>query len=167
MSELIQHYESLFETHGSESVESVQAASVEQQNRRFQILFEMKNDMNSILDVGCGLGHMLKFMQNSNSDKSQINYFGVDFTPSFIDYCQKNLSSDFANFQISDLNNDILPNRQDYCLLSGVFNNTMPDNITFMKETLKKMFDASNKGIAFNALSTYVDYQDKDLYYSN
>ena len=104
MSELIQHYESLFETHGSESVESVQAASVEQQNRRFQILFEMKNDMNSILDVGCGLGHMLKFMQNSNSDKSQINYFGVDFTPSFIDYCQKNLSSDFANFQISDLN---------------------------------------------------------------
>ena len=60
-----------------------------------------------------------------------------------------------------------MPNIQDYCLLSGVFNNTMPDNITFMKETLKKMFDASNKGIAFNALSTYVDYQDKDLYYSN
>tara|TARA_B110000259_G_scaffold188065_1_gene244751 strand:+ start:4948 stop:5571 length:624 start_codon:yes stop_codon:yes gene_type:complete len=167
MNELIQYYESLFEVHGGESGKSVQAASTKQQNQRFQILFEMANDMNSVLDVGCGLGHMLKFMQSFNSYSGQINYHGVDFIPSFVDYCQKNLSSDLANFQKLDLNNEVLPDTQDYCLLSGVFNNVMPNNDEFMKSTLKKMFNASNKGIAFNALSTYVDYQDKDLYYSN
>ena len=167
MSELIKHYESLFDTHGGMSVESVQAASAKQQNKRFEILFEMGGDMNSILDVGCGLGHMLKFMQGSNLYSGKINYLGVDFVPSFIDYCKKNLSSDLSNFQKLDLNSEVLPNKQDYCLLSGVFNNIMPDNRAFMEDTLKKMFNASIKGIAFNALSTYVDRQDKDLYYSN
>jgi SAM-dependent methyltransferase len=167
MSELIQHYESLFDTHGGKSVESVQAASAKQQNKRFEILFEMGSDMSSILDVGCGLGHMLKFMQSSNLYSGKINYLGVDFVPSFIDYCKKNLSSDLSNFQRVDLNHEGLPEGRDYCLLSGVFNNVMPHNDEFMKSALKKMFDASKKGIAFNALSTYVDYQDDKLYYSN
>jgi SAM-dependent methyltransferase len=167
MSELIQHYEFLFKAHGGESRESVQVASAEQQNQRFQILFEMADNMNSVIDVGCGLGHMLNFMQTENICNNTIDYLGIDFVPGFVDYCQNNLSSGSAKFQRVDLNNEALPRKKDYCLLSGVFNNVMPDNEVFMKNTLKKMFDACNKGIAFNALSTYVDYQDDDLYYSN
>ena len=98
MSELIQHYESLFEVHGGESECSVQAASAEQQDQRFQILFEMANDMGSVIDVGCGLGHMLNFMQTKNVCNNEIDYLGVDFVPSFIEHCQNNLSSDLAKF---------------------------------------------------------------------
>ena len=53
----------------------------------------------------------------------------------------------------------------DYVFLSGVFNNIMENNWEFMKLTLRKMFNACNKGIAFNAMSTYVDYFDEELFY--
>ena len=36
-----------------------------------------------------------------------------------------------------------------------------------MISTIDKMFLACEKGISFNAMSTYVDYQDEILYYSN
>jgi len=36
-----------------------------------------------------------------------------------------------------------------------------------MINTIHKMFSACKKGVAFNAMSTYVDYRDEILYYSN
>ena len=35
-----------------------------------------------------------------------------------------------------------------------------------MIKILKKMFKASKKGIIFNSLSKYVDYEEKSLFYS-
>ena len=43
----------------------------------------------------------------------------------------------------------------------------MENNQEFMYQTIGKMYDACEKGVAFNAMSTYVDYQDEDLYYSD
>jgi hypothetical protein len=53
----------------------------------------------------------------------------------------------------------------DYVMLSGVFNNKMDDNQGFMHSTLERMFNAAEKGISFNAMSSYVDYKDEELYY--
>jgi hypothetical protein len=36
-----------------------------------------------------------------------------------------------------------------------------------MLNTIKKMYEVCGKGVAFNAMSTYVDFQADDLYYSD
>jgi hypothetical protein len=50
-------------------------------------------------------------------------------------------------------------------MLSGVFNNVMPNAQTFLQAVLRNMFAAARRGIAFNAMSTYVDFLAKDLTY--
>jgi len=35
----------------------------------------------------------------------------------------------------------------------------------FLTSSVEKMFSAARKAVAFNALSTYVDYEDEGLYY--
>ena len=41
----------------------------------------------------------------------------------------------------------------------------MENNAAFTRKTLEVMWQTCTKGIAFNALSTYVDYEDSHLYY--
>ena len=63
--------------------------------------------------------------------------------------------------------NDDFPNGYDYFLLSGVFNNRTERSKEFMIQTIDKMFHACNKGVAFNSMSTYVEFQDDELFYSD
>ena len=50
-------------------------------------------------------------------------------------------------------------------LASGVFNNAGADNWGMMTTLLGELFKLCRKGLAFNCLSTYVDYQDEGLFY--
>lgn len=161
--ETIKHYEELLKQHGP-GARAVQHSDREQQTKRFEILFEMAPDMHSVLDVGCGLGDMAKFMEKRFD---RLSYIGVDFVRPFIDHANSLQYRDNVRFVQMDIRTEPLPGGQDYALLSGVFNNVMPDNESFMLQTLKKMFDASARGIAFNCLSTWVDYQADDLYYTD
>ncbi len=52
-------------------------------------------------------------------------------------------------------------------MINGVFNNRMTDNWSFLTLALDRLFRATKKGLAFNCLSTYVDYRDEHLYYAD
>lgn len=135
------------------------------QEKRFQILIEISNQLNSVIDVGCGTGHLYKYLLKK---RFKGKYLGLDFVPDFIHFAKNTYHLDQnAKFRIFDLRKDRFPQNYDYLILSGVFNNKMSDNKNFMLDTITKMFQASKKGIAFNAMSTYVDYCANDLYYSN
>ena len=95
-------------------------------------------------------------------------YLGLDFVPPFIDHDISKYRNDRrARFQLFDIATEDFPRGYDYLFLSGVFNNRTDTNKQFMLDTIIKMFDACNKGVAFNAMSTYVDYYDDALYYSD
>ena len=51
-------------------------------------------------------------------------------------------------------------------ILSGLFNDKTKNSEKFMYKIIKKMFLSSRKGIVFNGLSKYVDYEDKKLFYN-
>lgn len=164
MTELKKHYQELFEAHGDKP-ESVQYSDSGSQNRRFEILSQVAPELNSVIDIGCGLAHMYSYLKSKGFNGK---YYGLDFVPEFIQFNKQKYKDDSNTlFKEFDITKDEIPGGYDYILLSGVFNNKMDDNRSFMLNAIKKMFNACNKGIAFNAMSTYVDFMVDDLYYTN
>ena len=159
--ELIAHYQSLVKEHGNSPL-SLQYRDSESQFARFKILSEIANPLNTVLDVGCGLAHLYHYLKSTGFTGE---YLGVDIVPEFATMASEILKDDSkANVQLGS-GLEPLPSGMDYVMLSGVFNNKMPDNKGFMESTLERMFNAAEKGISFNAMSSYVDYKEDDLYY--
>lgn len=157
-----QHYKQLFEIYGRDH-NAVQYSSRESQYARFDVLLEIADNLSSVADIGCGLGDLLPLLRQKHP---QAQYTGYDFVSAFIDDAKAQFSEDnFAQFKQLDILQDHIEEKADYVLLSGMLNNEMEDNAVFTEITLQKMWQAANKGIAFNALSSYVDYQEEGLCY--
>lgn len=155
------HYQQLFERYG-DSPRAVQWGDLETQKARFEILAQIAPTLDSVIDVGCGLGHLYEHLKTR---EPELRYLGLDFVEEFVLAARQKLATEHIKFQIFDLLKDPLPEGYDFALLSGVFNNAMDDNWGFMKQALSTMYAGAQRGIAFNAMSTYVDYQDDGLFY--
>ncbi len=153
------HYRDLLVKFG-DSAESAQYSSRESQERRFKILAQIAElNGSSILDFGCGAGHLGTYL---NSKNIQFRYTGVDIVDDFFDIASaKNPGSRFGVIE------DFEHEKFDYIFISGVFNNKRKDNRKFYQESLKKLFGMCTKGVAFNMMSTYVDYKDPNLFYES
>jgi len=162
--DLKKYYKGLFEKYGDSS-QSVQHISTESQYSRFKILSNIDINAESIIDVGCGLGDMYAYLKNTEYSG---RYLGLDFIPEFIELAKKKYTDNKkVDFLVSDITIDEIPTNYDYILLSGVFNNKFNESEKFMLNTISRLFDKCRKGLAFNAMSTYVDYEDDNLHYSN
>lgn len=158
------HYRDLFREHGNTAA-SVQYSDHVSQYKRFEILAGIASELNSVCDVGCGLAHLYDYLTGKGF---RGKYHGLDFVSEFIDANKQRYANDAnCSFQVFDILSQEIPKGSDYLMLSGVFNNKMANNREFMFTGIQKMFEACNKGVAFNAMSTYVDFQAANLYYSD
>jgi len=156
------YYQGLFDKHGN-SVEAVQHVSQSSQYKRFEILTAIDSEIVSIVDIGCGLGDMYHYLKSAQYSG---NYLGLDFVDEFIETANEQFANDQqARFSVFDITKDAMPTSYDYILLSGVFNNNTPNAKAFVFDAIEKMFNACQKGVAFNAMSTYVDFFNDDLFY--
>jgi SAM-dependent methyltransferase len=164
-SEIKEHYKKLFLQHGMDP-KSVQWSDSITQTNRFKILSEIDANLKSVIDVGCGLGDFFTYLKKDKEFSGK--YLGLDYLQEFVDACNEQFRSEGNTaFQLFDLTTDEFPPAYDYIFLSGVFNNKIEQDEQFMYQSIEKMFKAALKGVSFNALSTYVDYQDDGLFYSN
>ena len=159
---LHEHYRELYRIHG-DAAQAVQHFDAVSQRNRFRILSEFAKELGSVVDVGCGLGHFYEYLlANGFADR----YLGLDFVAEFVDHAtRKHAGDDAVQFQNFDMRKDAYPQSYDTFVFCGVFNNKLSDGETFLKNSLAKAFAAARKGVAFSALSTYVDYQDGKLSY--
>jgi len=162
--EVKKFFEKRLDTFGP-NFQAVQYSSIESQNKRYEILTEIVKPNDVVADVGCGVGHLYEFLKEKKA--FQGKYIGLDFVESFVKIAQDRFKNESAEFHVHEIGSDPFPKDVDYYLLSGTFNNLMGDNKLFMFQTIKQMFEASRKAIAFNAMSTYVDFQVPDLFYSD
>lgn len=151
------HYKLLLAQHG-DSPQATQYSDAETQELRFKYLLEIGDISNkTILDFGCGTAHLATFLRSKGVD---FDYIGVDIVPEFIEISKKK----FPEFRFGFYENfsDVAV---DYIFISGVFNNLVEDNRRFYQETIAKLFKTVNIGMAFNMMSSYVDYFDEGLFY--
>lgn len=151
------HYRDLLRQHG-DSPQAAQYSSRETQERRFEKLVDVA-DLNgcSILDFGCGTGQLQDYLLRHDVN---VRYHGVDIVDEFLTLCQEK----FPQGRFGQLQ-DFQGQQFDYVLVAGVFNNLMEDNTAFYQSSLKTLFSMASKGLSFNMMSAYVDYQDEDLFY--
>jgi SAM-dependent methyltransferase len=158
---LEQHYSQLLKECG-DTPQGVQWGDVETQERRMAILLDV-GDVRSakVLDFGCGTGHLLNFMQRQVGFKGE--YIGYDIGEDMIRIARKKFPG--IRFERRDILAQGIGEVFDYILINGVFNNLVDDNWGLMKSILRCLFHKARRALAFNALSTYVDYFDPGLFY--
>ena len=155
------HYTALLERHG-DSPQTAQWADLETQERRMQILAEV-GDLSraKILDFGCGTGHLLTYLQQNLDFCGE--YVGYDLSTKIIDAARQKHPA--GRFEARDVLTDGVGELFDYVLISGVFNNKVADNVGLTQALLRALFPACRQALAFNALSTFVEFFDPQLSY--
>ena len=133
------------------SYQSLDWGSKKNQLLRFKILAEIGNLRGKkILDVGCGFGDFLFWLKKKNI---KIDYTGIDLVEGLLEIAKKKSKKNkfiYGNI----LNKRIFENNKfDYVFASGIFTHYSPKNSEkTMFQILKRMWDLSSEGIAFNFL---------------
>lgn len=136
---------------------------------RFEKLLNVVKDKSipfTINELGCGYGELYKYLQNHKYNFSSFN--GYDISQAMLDAFRNYINE---TQRIELFKKSEIQTYADYTITSGIFNtlcgidrNKWPQHI---KETLLNMFKYSDKGMAFNLLTSYVDYEDDNLFYGN
>jgi SAM-dependent methyltransferase len=160
---LQQHYDSLARQHG-DTPAAVQQSSIETQDRRLQVLAEIAPlGGAAVLDFGCGAGRLLHVLKESFGFDG--SYTGYDLSDELLRIARAKHPA--MRWERRDIFAEGVGGEYDYAFISGVFNNRITENDLFMRRTLETLFPHVRRGLAFNALSAYVDYKDPDLYYAD
>jgi SAM-dependent methyltransferase len=157
MERLKEHYRDLLLRHG-DTPAAAQWSSRESQERRFRNLMRVGPIEGArLLDFGCGTGHLATYLAQAGID---VSYTGVDIVPELLETARakhpRHRFGELAKFA---------GERFDYVLVSGVFNNRQRGNRAFYQRSVTELFALCDKGLAFNMMSTYVDYRDEQLFY--
>jgi SAM-dependent methyltransferase len=147
---------------------SVGWGTKEKQYLRFSKLMQVVVDKNTkftINELGCGYGELIKFLQ---SYKFNFNkYYGYDISQEMLAGFKAYIPDNNYELFLSPL----IKTHADYTIASGIFNVKFnSDDLLWenhIKNTLQNMFEMSKIGMAFNLLTTYVDFRRENLYYAD
>lgn len=169
--EIEEFYTSHLRDHGN-SPQGVGWKNDEAQRTRFEQLakiISVSSDF-SINDLGCGTGQFYKFLLSNKVHPA--HYFGYDILEDMIVAAKKELGEDNR----TELMHIELPGQMrqaDYSVASGIFNVRYGASETDWKNhvisTIEQMHLRSEKGFAFNLLTSYSDreYMQAYLYYAD
>lgn len=137
---------------------------------RFKELIKIGNlESKKILDIGCGRGDLYFYLKNSEY-KNKIEYMGIDIVEDIIKIAKQKYKFDSkARFETIDIFNDnsLIKESFDYVFMSAIFNNNIGNTDLYLKEIITKAFELCNTGLAFNFISTYVNFKDESMAYHN
>ncbi len=167
---IARHYEDCLEKHG-DNHKGVDWPKLDDVLKRYEVMLDViriKDKSCSLLDFGCGAGHMLDFMQ-SNKIYSNVLYSGWDISDKFIQLCQRKYPNhsfqclDILDYEIGSVNTF------DYIVLNGVFTEkqqlSFEEMWEFFTSVLSAIFQLAEKGMAFNVMSKAVDWEREDLFH--
>lgn len=115
-----------------------------------------------ILEIGCGIGGFYDYLINDCNIK-KIQYTGIDIVEGMIELAAKKYPE--ASFQVADLFQEKLEETFDYVFICGLFNVKLGNDAEFLRKMLIEAFSYCRKGIAFNYISSYVNFQEEEMVY--
>ena len=119
----------------------------------------------SLNDLGCGYGALYEYLVTSG--KTIARYRGHDICRDMLEEARKRLTGQAVQLiETAELDTAL-----DYGFACGIFNVRLKETeehwLDHIKRTLANLNAFSERGFAFNMLSTYVDYRENHLYYGD
>jgi SAM-dependent methyltransferase len=169
---IVGHYEDCLARHGDTHL-GVDWPNAADARLRYQIMRDLMRCHGEqpevpvdLLDFGCGAGHFLEFLRQEKI--TGINYQGLDLSERFIALCRSKFpGTPFSCLDV--LATDAKLPTVDYVVANGVF--TVKKDLAFdemmatLEAIVRKLWGAARRGLAFNVMSTYVDWQRDDLFH--
>jgi trans-aconitate methyltransferase len=164
MNKIIKDYSKSFLNHG-DSPKSVMWPKGRQEERFKALLrFVAKENHFSILDYGCGLAHLVEYLEKNFK---KYDYTGCDIVDDFI----KHNSSKFKQCTFFNSINQKIKLNYDCTVVSGAFNLLYSeDEVEHKKivyDTIKMLFRHTNKILSINFMTDQVDFQSSNAYHQN
>ncbi len=167
-------YNQKFAEHGATSLAVCWGIDEKKNTIRYEnfldlLRFYPKKEAASILDVGCGYGRMKDIIADAGYS---ITYSGIDVSESMISYAKENCGQE-ATFHCGDFLKfaESSGNTYDYVLCNGALNDRYEFSLTemevYIRKFIKAMFSIATTGIAFNLMSTKVDFFGQHLFYKS
>jgi SAM-dependent methyltransferase len=137
---------------------------------RHRVMLEMiqgSPERVSILDFGCGAAHFYEYIQRHGTG-DRIAYSGLDVSPKFLDLSRSKFPD--LTFYEADLLSGAtdLPSF-DYVVMNGVFTYkgelSHEQMFRYWRSLTKLAFEKAEIGLAFNVMSTEVDWEREDLFH--
>lgn len=168
VSQISDYYSEKLNQHG-ETPQGVDWNGSEGQFLRFDKLMQLVKipDHFSVNDIGCGYGALYDYLQ---SRYEALDYCGIDVSGDMVDAARRRFTSCSNARFIHATKPDT---KADYSVASGIFNvkfsNKDDEWLIYILDTLRQMNSYSEKGFAFNCLTSFSDKKKMraDLYYAD
>lgn len=166
------HHREIFQRFGATAQGVQWGAEEELQFRYDKVLAVLDHDLGrpestpSLLDAGCGWGGLL---QHARQQGLSIEYTGIDLVEEMAQHGRRHFPG--ATFLAGDVQD--LPGRAcfDYVVCNGIMTQRLTASIVemeaFCNRLIRKLYDLCRYAVAFNMMSTRVNFMAENLYYRN
>jgi SAM-dependent methyltransferase len=169
---IIDHYASKTAEHGDSHL-GMDWPNFDDAQKRYGVMVDVfdydrhrPNSTATLLDFGCGSGHLLEYI-NVHSSKNQWEYHGLELSKPAIDLF-KSKFRDVPLYDIDILKSD-LDSKFDYIIMNGIFtekvNLSWDEMWVYFNKLLTRAFEHCKRGVAFNVMSKVVDWEREDLFH--
>ncbi len=114
----------------------------------------------SILDLGCGNGEFLPYVNTLGHIGS---YCGIDVNEELV-FEAKNRFPKY-DFHLLNILEESHTFHADNVVISGLFNVNFGQDLPFIKKMVKKAYEMADKKLIFNAISTHVNFTQESMFY--
>lgn len=167
---LKEHYEGTFRANGptSQGVDwGVDASQLELRYEKMLAVISQSSDRApSLLDVGCGFGGLLDY---ARSKGIKLEYTGIDVAENMIQWAQERFPD--TKFVCGDVLDVEFDRRFDYVICNGILTQKLDVSGSSMDQfaarLIKRMYELCERGVAFNVMTTKVNFFSNNLYYRN
>ena len=168
-SAIVSHYESCLDKYGDTHL-GVDWPNQTDAWTRYQVMLEVIRQKIpskiSLLDFGCGASHLYDYILAHKLD--HIDYSGLDISEKFI-HLSKEKYPLVSYYCLDILRTSVQLPSFDYIILNGVFTEKRElshiEMWKYFRQAISKVFKLARVGIAFNVMSSHVDWERDDLFH--
>ena len=130
------------------------------------IIRETQGTRVSLLDFGCGASHLYSYILENGL--SYIDYTGLDISEKFVRLSREKYPN-ISYYCLDLLQTPVQLPTFDYIVLNGVFTEKQElsneEMWEYFMQLIIKVYDIARTGIAFNVMSSHVDWEREDLFH--
>lgn len=119
-----------------------------------------------LLDFGCGTSRLYEYILDQQIEN--IDYSGLDISEKHLDVARRKFPH-IPYYQMDILDGDAALPGFDFIVLNGVFtakcDQTYDEMLHYYQTVVRRMFRKARIGIAFNVMSTQVEWERDDLFH--